>query len=165
MGKRGAWLKSSMIGALGLLTLGCGAENGAPEGATITFNIASLSWSVGAGFCSTPIVDYNDTTVLATVRDQQGNVLNDMDITFALDLSSATSSYILMELYDDETGNGDGIADAGEQVTNPYRTKTKSFGTKEIIVRPDLGGCEYKGYLNVWSGSAFAQLPIDVKNN
>jgi hypothetical protein len=66
-----------------------------------------------------------------------------------------------MYLYDDK--DGDGLFTDPITVL-PYYTETGPSGTKLLMVRYDLGGCEYGGNLDVFSGAAYGFGHILVEN-
>jgi hypothetical protein len=146
---------------------GCGAAGQAPQGGSININPAGFTWNVAPGGCgsASPAAISWYTPVSITVIGSNGLPLNDTDITISLDHSSGMGPLPpTMELYDDQQGNNNNDPDAGEFVLAPFRTKTKDFGTKTVLVTMDLGGCEYKGTLNVQSGTIFSSVDFEVKN-
>lgn len=139
---------------LGMMTLlGCGKDESftAPSGSTITINPSAVSWTIGSA-SSCPSFSYNDHIFTITVKNSNGENMNNMDITAELALSpnSASATNQVLEMFDGDTG---------QAVTSPYNTTTGDDGTKNIVVRVDLG-CEYTANFNVFSGDAYGTASI-----
>lgn len=133
--------------------LGCGKDEGltAPSGSTITINPSAVSWTI-SNASSCPSASYNDHIFTITVKDSDGKNMNNADITVELALSADSGSSInqILELYDGDTG---------QKVTSPYNTMTGDNGTKNMIVRVDLG-CNYIANFNAFSGDAYGTATI-----
>lgn len=137
-----------------MMTLwGCGKDEGftAPSGSAITINPSAVSLTI-SDVSSCPSASYNDHIFTITVKDSDGKSMNNMDIAVELSLAANSGSSInqILELYDGDTG---------QPVTSPYSTMTGDSGTKNMIVRVDLG-CEYTATFNVFSGDAYGTASI-----
>lgn len=144
----------ALAAPLGLLH-GCGNEtSSAPDGSTIGINPGGTTWNTGSttGCNGT---EYNFSLFTISVNDSLGNPRDNTSIIIDLDLAPNTAApgNQVMYLFD---------ADAGYAVAVPYETKTGDFGTKNVKVFVDLGGCSYKGDLKVFSGTAFNSVSIAV---
>lgn len=130
--------------------MGCNKSVTAPSGTTMTINPASKTWDITPTSC--PSTSYNDELVTITVKDANGEPMNNISINVALDLSPNTGSVPVqvLELYDGNT-----------LVTSPYATTTGDFGTKTLKVRMDFG-CTYKAVLSVFSGTAYATAKFET---
>lgn len=153
---------SRLILAVPIIALiaSCGGsqDNPAPEGSTITLSPPSVSWTITPNFGCGTMTHYHDQPFLITVKDSGGQPLNNIDIDISLDLSSDTTSHNWLVLYYD--ANGDGNVDAGEQVSNTWRTSTDWSGSKEVTVRADAD-CAFRGSLHVFSGSTYGSATIE----
>lgn len=155
----GKLLKTAM--ALPFLLLGCGDDNSAPAGSTITINPDGATWAVTAGTCNGTDVNFHAFSI--TVRNSAGIELNNTDLYITLDLAANNATiYQAMQLYDDPNWQGGVTTVPQNPVSTPYVTKTGNSGTKRIIVGVDLGGCGYKGSLNAYSGSSIDSVSIEV---
>lgn len=154
----GKLLKAGVV--LPFLLFGCGDNNSAPAGSTITINPDGAKWDVSAGTCNGTEVNFHAFNI--TVRNSAGVELNDTDLYITLDLAS--NNFTLppyMQLYDDPNWQGGITTLPQNPVSTPYVTKTGASGTKRIIVGVDLG-CGYKGSLTAYSGSSVDSVSIDV---
>ncbi len=139
--------------AASIAVVGCGSENTAPYKSTITVNPASTTTNGPSLACSGV---WKDSLFKITVLDPQGNPMNDTAITITLDWAPnyAHPTTWAMQLYDVDSGGG-------SPVTVPYQTKTGDFGIKSVIVRHYIS-CDYKGQMEVFSGSAYIKADIEV---
>lgn len=139
---------------------GCGNDKttSAPTGSTIEISPEGRQWETAA-LTGCNGTSYNFELFTITVRDVFGNPMNNVTLYVDLDLAPNTASPNNQVMY---------LADADvaqkTPVIVPYETKTGDFGTKNVQVFVDLGGggCEYKGNLRVYSGTAFASANIEV---
>ncbi len=142
---------------LGLL-ISCGSENGgnsappAPPGSTITVNPDKVEWDVGGPGCTNTVMQ--DSYFNIVVRNPNGVPLIGTGLSVSLVLSPGTfvPPPQVMYLFDDYDGDGyytDPIT------VFPHYVQTGGAGTKMLMVRYDLGGCEYGGNLDVYSGTAY----------
>lgn len=148
------------------LVAGCGPGGGytaptAPPGSTITVSPGDVPWTVAVGACTN--ADMQDTIFNIAVKSPSGTPLTGVGIAVNLVLApgSAVPGLQTMYLYDDL--GGDGLYT--DQITVlPYYTQTGSSGTKMLMVRYDLGGCEFGGNLDVFSGTAYGFGHISAEN-
>lgn len=140
---------------------GCGAEQGALPGSTITVNPAKKEWKIGAAPCDNSIMqdDYFNISVLSP----NGTPETGMDIRVSLNLAQGTLVFpppplAIMYLYDDL--DGDGLYT--NLITSfPHYTNTGNAGTKMLRVQYDLT-CVYGGDLDVYSGTIHGSAHISV---
>jgi len=149
------------------LVASCGTDSGgytappAPPGSTITVSPELVEWEVGAGACTNTVMQ--DTFFNILVQSPNSAPMTGVGIAVSLVLAPGT--FIpppqVMYLYDDLDGDG--------LYTNlitvfPHYTQTGGTGTKMLRVQYDLGGCEYGGNLDVFSGSGygFGHISVDV---
>ena len=147
------------------LLTSCGSENGgnsappARPGSTITVNPETIEWTVGGPGCTNTVMQ--DEYFNIVVRNPNGVPLTGVGLSVSLVLAPGT--YIpppqVMYLYDDLDQDGfftDLIT------TYPHYVQTMGAGTKMLRVQHDLGGCEYGGNLDVFSGTAYGFGHISV---
>ncbi len=150
---------------IGLLH-GCGHNktSSAPLNSTIAISPDGASWTItqssqpGAPVlpgCNGTIYNFELFTI--TVSDALGNPINNAEIVIDLDTAANTASPSSQVMY---------LADADVNLTQPvavpYETKTDKFGTKNVRVFVDLGGCSFSGNLKVYSGTVFKSVSIKV---
>jgi hypothetical protein len=139
----------------------CGSdshETSASAGGSITITsggIDTIEMTVGLGSCDGAQTAISDQPVLVTVLDADGAPLNDITIFVGLDWSPSTSTAVAMRLIDTDLN-------PPVEVSVPYKTKTRDHGTKNLVVRMDIGGCEYAGQLSVTSGTLSSSMNIEV---
>lgn len=154
---------------LGLL-IGCGTESSetggnnappAPPGSTITVNPADIPWTVGAGVCDNTVMQ--DSFFNIVVRSPNGVPLSGVGLSVSLVLAPGTfvPPLQVMYLFDDFDEDGDFTDPI---TTYPHYVRTRNAGTKMLMVRYDLGGCEYGGNLDVYSGTAYGFGHISAEN-
>jgi hypothetical protein len=101
--------------------------------------------------------DYFNETFLITVKNRQGEPLNDVEITiefvWAPDYSCPTPGCTPALIMFDKDGN---------QVSSPFTTRTRDDGTYPVILRLNAKGYSYKADLKVWSGTNFASSEISM---
>ena len=135
-----------------LTLVSCGiekTEHTAPFGSTITINPDSTTTTGATGACSGI---WKDSIFVITVLDPDGDPMNNAVIEITLDWAPNYAHPVVqaMQLYD-----------GASAVTVPYQATTGEFRTKTVTVRHDIS-CAYKGQLEVFSGSAYAQADIEV---
>lgn len=134
------------------LLLSCGREDkvSASDGSTIQINMTDVSFNLFAPTCPSGV--YNDVPVDIVVRDAFDNVMPNTIIYINLTFSpySADSSQWYWFLYDDSIPRA-----------VPYQANTGDFGTKHITLRLDRG-CSATGYIEVFSGTAYAKTDISM---
>ena len=133
----------------------------APTGSTITVNPPEVLWEVGAGACTNTVMQ--DSFFTITVRNPSGVALTGVGISATLVLAPGTfvPPPQVMYLFDDLDGDGRYT----DPITAfPHCAQTGGAGTKTLMVRYDLGGCEFGGNLDVFSGTAydFARISATV---
>src|SRR5512139_491742 len=143
------------LSAMVIAITGCGTDNQntAPFGSSITINPSKVTTDGPSGACTG---FYQDSLFKITVLGPDKLPMNDAAITIALSWAPnyAHPAIWSMQLYDMDTVGG-------AAVTVPYQTKTGDFGTKNVMVRHDIT-CDYKGQLEVFSGTAYLQVDIEV---
>lgn len=155
--------------SLALLS-GCGSassETGgntappAPTGSTITVNPNDIPWTAGPGICDNTVMQ--DSYFNIVVRSPNGVPLSGVGLSVSLVLAPGTfiPPLQVMYLYDDLDEDGYFT----DLITSyPHYVQTRGAGTKMLMVRYDLGGCEYGGNLDVYSGTAYGFGHISVEN-
>jgi hypothetical protein len=152
-------LSAVRVAAFCLLLAGCGEENGAPTGSTITVSPDLKDWTIGAVACDNS--EMQSTFFNIVVKNPNGIPMTGVDIRVSLDLTLGTfitpsPGYAAMYLYDDDVSTTDPIT------TFQYFTKTGAAGAKTLRVQYDLT-CTYAGDLEVHSGSSFGSAHISVE--
>jgi hypothetical protein len=134
---------------------GCGNESPAPDGSTIVITPAGKTWDTSADD-SCAAKTRLDTLFTISVIRSDGVYLNDTDLLLSLDLAAGTTSGAeVLELFDE-----------GTKVAFPYVTKTGASGSKMFTMGMWVGcNWDYKGQLNVYSGSSYnsADFIVTVK--
>lgn len=159
------------MGAL-LALQGCGgeSENAVPAGSTVKVTPEEISWEIPNntenGLCAYDPNNYVDQTISISVLNGAGQPLGDIELTIALNLSSATySGTAPVQLYDDQNGNG--VPDHPQELVSDensgvFRTSTGKYsGTKFVMVRTNLS-CPYKTSLYAFAGTTAGKTDIVV---
>jgi len=127
------------------LIAGCGSGV-APSDGSIEINPSSLNITHSGGTAST-----YTTYFTITVKDSEGNPLNGVDVSIFFPWANPAPSYVV-QLYDGATA-----------VNSPFTVKTDKNGIYNLRFDYLLGGTlDYKGDLEVRSGSVFATSTVTV---
>ncbi len=139
----------TLLGASVFFMSSCGGGSvSAPPGATITINPATLSVTDG-----TTEPNWKTRFFTIFVKDSKGNPLGNIKISIFYPWAVPDSAGVV-QLYDGST-----------PVNSPFDAETDDFGAYNL--RFDYlsgGGLNYKGDLEVRSGSAFGSASVEVKS-
>lgn len=149
------------------LVASCGTESGghvappAPTGSNLVVNPEEVPWEVGAGICTNTVMQ--DSYFNIQVRNSSGVALTNVGVALNLVLSPGTFIPPLQIMYLFDDLDGDGLFTDPITVF-PHYVSTGGAGTKMVMVRYDLGGCEFGGNLDAFSGTAYGFAHISVEN-
>ena len=147
------------------LLAGCGGggnDTPAPIGSTITINPSKVEWTLlPLNPCSTPGFRFSYHELLISVTGSNGRPVSGATIDITLDQSLPTWPSDNNRLYDDSAWITGSNTAPTAQVSGNYRTTTSDNGTKRMIV--GVGLCAQKSNFNVFSGSAFGTISLEVK--
>jgi len=164
---------------ISLLISGCGNDSRLDQFGSISISPISFETTTadtgGASTClglSNVAVGYRELVFTISALDADTTPVGGVDLFIQLEWQGNNWNGIeVLAMYDDENGNGDGVADPAEKVTNvgdavEYRTTTNPDGTKKIIVRKEivsLGDCLFSGNFLVTSGAVSNSAVVEVK--
>lgn len=167
MSKALFWLRSVIVVSVGTLIYGCGnAQNGAPQGSSITFDPTSYTVypldPASTCFWSRP-----DQPFRVRVLNKEGNFLNDILLTITV---NGSTTVLYDDLNNDGKLEGDELTPLTGQTT--YVTTTGAFGTKIVFASFYIGGTNcnngkglnYEDSIDAYSGAASGKATITAKS-
>ncbi|HEY8368349.1 MAG TPA: hypothetical protein VIM86_03455 [Thermodesulfobacteriota bacterium] len=156
---RRSWYRSAgsaIVMSVWLAVAGCGSVTDddlhAPDSGTITFNVESYEVNLPPGTCV--LGDFFPTPFRATVRNSEGDPLNDIQVTFRL--STALTGFVFLNKAGDIIGL-DPVLGISEVVV-----KSDDDGVAEVVV--GVPACvNVADDLTAHSGTAFGSVHISVE--